>query len=57
MFITDALDDKKQTLMAYESESAHCQGQVKELEAKSAEKGTLVAKREAMVKESKGQAN
>ena len=54
-FITDALFEKKQTIMTYESEMAQYQAQVKELEAKSAEKDTLVAKYEAMVKISKSQ--
>ena len=57
LFITDALFDKKQTLMTYESESAQYQAHVKELEAKSDEKDTLVAKYKATVKESKGQTN
>ena len=57
MFITDTLFENKQTLMVYESESAQFQAQGKELEAKSDEKDTLVAKFEAMVKESKGRTN
>ena len=51
----DALFEKKQTIMIYESETAQFQAQVEELEAKSAEKDTLVAKYKAVVKESKGQ--
>ena len=54
MFITGALYEKKQTVMTFESESVEYQAQVKELEAKSAEKDTLVVKYEAIVKESKG---
>ena len=43
--------------MTYESDSAQYQAQVKELEEKSAEKDTRIAKYEVMVKESKGQTN
>ena len=57
MFITDALYEKKQTLVTYESESAQYQALVDELEAKAAEKDTLAAKYDAMVKERKGQTN
>ena len=41
--------------MTYENETAKLQAQVKELEASSAEKDTLIAKYEAIVKESKGE--
>ena len=57
LFITDALYEKKQTLMTYDSELAQHQTKVEELEAMSTEKDTLVAKYKAMVKESKGQSN
>ena len=50
----DALYEKKQTVMTYENETAKLQAQVEELEASSAEKDTLTAKYEAIVKESEG---
>ena len=41
--------------MTYEKEKAKLQAQVEELEATSAEKDTLIAKYEAIVKESEGE--
>ena len=57
IFIADTLFEKKQTIMTYESQSAEHQAQLKELESKCAEKDTLVAKYEAVVKETKGQSS
>ena len=50
MFIPDAFFEKKQAILTFESDSAQYQAQVKELEAKSAEKNNLVTNYEAMVK-------
>ena len=51
----EARYEKKQAIMTYENETAKLQAQVKELEASSAEKDTLIAKYAAIVKESKGE--
>ena len=53
--ILDALYEKKQAITMCENENAKLQAQVKSLQAISAEKDTLNAKCEAMVKESEGQ--
>ena len=51
---TEACYVKKQ-ITAYEKETAILQAQVETLEANSAEKDTLIAKYEAIVKESEGE--
>ena len=45
----------KQTIMTYEKESAELQTQLDDLKATSAEKDTLIARYEAIVKESEGE--
>ena len=52
---TEALYEKKQSMMTYEKETSKLQAQVDDLEATFAEKDTLIAKYEATVKESKGE--
>ena len=54
MFNTDALFEKKQIMMTNEDDIAKLRAQV---ETSSAEKHTLIAKYEAMIKESEGQIN
>ena len=54
MFITDALFEKKQTIMTNEHEISKLQAQ---LEASSAEKDTLISTYEVMAKKSEGQVN
>ena len=54
MFITDALFEKKQTIMTNENDISKLQVQV---EATSAEKDTLIFTYEAMDKKSEGQVN
>ena len=54
---TEALYEKKQTIMTYENETANFQVQVDDLEAVSAKKDTLIAKYKATLKESEGEIN
>ena len=54
---TEALYEKKQSMMTYENETSKLQAQVEDLEATSAEKDTLIAKYEATLKESEGEIN
>ena len=54
-YILEALYEKKQAISTCELENSRLQAQVNYLEAISAEKDTLNAKYEAMVKESEGQ--
>ena len=51
---TEVLYEKKQTIMTYENETAKLQAQVDDLKATSADKDTLIAKYEAIFKESDG---
>ena len=53
--ITEALYEKKQTIMTKDSKISTLQEQVEELEATSAEKDTLIAKYKGIVKESEGE--
>ena len=52
---SEALYEKKQSIMTYEIENTKLQAQVEELEATSANKDTLIAKYESIVKESEGE--
>ena len=54
---TEALYEKKQTIMTYENEISKLQAQVDYLEATFAEKDNLIAKYEATLKESEGDIN
>ena len=52
---SEALYEKKQSIISYENENAKLQAQVEQLEATSAKKDTLIAKYEAIVEESEGE--
>ena len=54
---TEALYEKKQSMMTYENETAKPQAQVDDLEGTSAEKDALIAKYESTLKESEGEIN
>ena len=52
---SEAVYEKKQSIMTHENENAKLQAQVEELKTTSAKKDTLIAKYEAIVKEGEGE--
>ena len=54
---TEALYEKKQSMMTHENETSKFQAQVDDLEATTAAKDTLIAKHKVALKESEGEYN